>query len=214
MATPAGGFGSYGGVGVRWPARCPAAVRDRPPGRTPGRRAGGGPGVRRRAAPPLDTYKNYSAVPRLWLVVLRASAMSSTRSAISFGLAAMVAWAVMLCGLPSMSTTAAPASRTMVTPAAGVSWVVAEHDVGVDPAVHAPGRFLSQSETRPVPLHDVVAYGHDGAVQFAGVARLNDRVVGLSAGPFRGWIAEAEERQIDDSDEPEPDEQNPDGSGT
>lgn len=31
--------------------------------------------------------------------------MSSTRSATIFGLAAMVAWDAMLCGLPSMSTT-------------------------------------------------------------------------------------------------------------
>ncbi len=39
-ATPVGAFGKCGEAGVRCPTRCPAAVRDRPAGRTPGRRAG------------------------------------------------------------------------------------------------------------------------------------------------------------------------------
>ncbi|GAA3423219.1 hypothetical protein GCM10018953_04020 [Streptosporangium nondiastaticum] len=39
---------------MRRPARCPAAVRYRPPGRTPGRRAGGGRGYG--GAPPLDEF--------------------------------------------------------------------------------------------------------------------------------------------------------------
>lgn len=49
----------YGGCAGRWTARG-AAGRDRRPRRTPGRRAAEGR-VRRRGAPPLDSYKNNSA---------------------------------------------------------------------------------------------------------------------------------------------------------
>lgn len=44
----------------------------------------------------LDPYKNYSAMPVLSLATFCASAMSSTRSARIFGLAAMVAFEFMV----------------------------------------------------------------------------------------------------------------------
>ncbi|GIH91169.1 hypothetical protein Psi01_17990 [Planobispora siamensis] len=55
-----GALVGYGGCAGRWTARV-AAGRDRRPRRTPGRRAAEGR-VRRRGAPPLDPYKNNSAV--------------------------------------------------------------------------------------------------------------------------------------------------------